>query len=93
MLLKAVRRHVLASSLLLHVAVGERLLGIHTNARHIARRHVALRHPGSARLGRQVSACWLFRRFDGISIVHTVVAGRGFRGVQASLTAMSVSRL
>ena len=73
MLLQAGRRHVLAAPLLLHVAVGERLLGVHADVGHVTRWHVALGHPRPA-LGRQVSARGLLGRVDGIGVVHAVVA-------------------
>jgi hypothetical protein len=90
MLLKAGRRHVLVPPLRLHVAVGERLLGIHSHVGHVTRRHVALRHAGPGLLGRQVGTCWFFGRVDGIAIVHAVVAGRRFGSVQAGLGSVLV---
>jgi hypothetical protein len=90
MLLEAGWRHVLASPLLLHIAVGQRLLGVHSDVGHVARRHVALGHPRPALLGRQVGARGLFGGVDGISVVHAVIPSRGLGGVQAGLEMMSV---
>lgn len=90
MLLKAGLRHVLATPLRLHVAIGQRLLGIHPNVRHVAWRHVALRNAGSALLRGQMGACGLLGRVNSIAVVYTVVAGRGLRGVQAGLGCSSV---
>lgn len=66
MLLEARRWHVLVPPLLLHVAIGERLLGVHSDVGHVARGHVALWHPGPALLGRQVSVGGLLRGVNGI---------------------------
>lgn len=84
-LLEPGRRHVLASPLRLHVAVGKRLLGVHSDVGHVAGRHVALGHPGPVLLGREVGARGLFGGIDGIGVIHTAVAGWGLGGVQASL--------
>ena len=85
MLLEARGRHVLAPPLLLHVAVGERLLRVHPDAGHVAGRQVALRHPGPALLGWQVSVAGLLWGVDGVRVVHAVVASGRFGRIQASL--------
>jgi hypothetical protein len=85
-LLEPGRRHVLASPLLLlYVAVGERLLGVHSDVGHVAGRHVALGHTRPVLLGREVGARGLFGGINGIGVIHTAVAGWGFGGVQAGL--------
>lgn len=90
MLLEAGWRHILASPLLLHIAIGERLLGVHSDVGHVARGHVALGHPRPALLRRQVGARGLFGGVDGISVVHAVIPSRRLGGVQAGLAVMSV---
>ena len=89
MLLQARRWHVLAAPLLLLdvVRVRQCLLGVHANVRHaVAGRQVALGYRGPARLRGQVSACRFLGRVDGITVVHAVIAGRGFGRVQACLS-------
>ena len=87
-LLEARGRHVLVTPLLRHVPVGERLLGVHSDARHIAGRHMALGHPGTGLRG-EVGTCGLLGGVDRVGVVDAVIAGGRLRGVQARLESLS----
>ncbi len=91
MLREARRRQVLPPALWLHVAVGERLLGVHSDAGEVGRQ-VVLRHPGPALLGRQMLVGGLLWGVDRVVVVDAVVAGRGLRRVQASLESVCQRR-
>lgn len=86
-LLESRRRHVLGTPLLLHVAIGESLLGIHPNTGHVAGRHVSLRRDTRpALLGwKPVGARGLLGGLVGVALVDAVVARRGLGCVQARL--------
>jgi hypothetical protein len=93
-LLQARWRHVLPSPLLLHIiGVGERLLGVHTDAGHVAGMHGSLRHRRPVGLGRQVGARRLFGRVNRVGVVYTIVVpGGGLGRVQACLNPVLVAK-
>ena len=81
----------MVTPLLGHVAIGERLLRVHSDTRHVAGGHMALGHPGTGLLG-EVGACGLLGGVNRVGVVDAIIAGGGLRGVQAGLESLSADR-